>query len=74
MGDSNSDQHSIIHPKNLVNGVSRLFGSDIDDTKANVQGELLWMTLLGYVVGNSIGTANTKKDGRRLNLGPVYIW
>lgn len=74
MSDSNSDQHSIIHPKNLVNGVSRLFGADIDDTKQNVQGELLWLMLTGYVIGNSIGTNNTIKGGRRLNLGPVYIW
>jgi hypothetical protein len=77
MGDTitnSGDTHSIIHPKNALNGVLRLFGGDIDDTKANVQGELLWVTLIGYVLGNSLGTRNTMNGVGRVHLGPVYIW
>lgn len=68
---------TFIHPKNLVNGLSRLFGSDPKDDadgKSNIQGEIFWMTLAGYILGNSLGTNNTLKGNSRLHLGPVYIW
>jgi hypothetical protein len=61
------------NPKNLVNGVQRFFGGT-PDGDVNVQGEVFYTTLLGYIIGNSIGTANTKKAAKRLNVGPVYVW
>lgn len=61
------------NPKNIVNGVQRFFGGT-PDGDVNVRGEVFWTGLLGYVIGNSIGTANTKKAGKRFNLGPVYVW
>lgn len=61
------------NPKNIVNGVQRFFGGT-PDGDVNVRGEVFWTALLGYVIGNSIGTANTKKAGKRFNLGPVYVW
>lgn len=71
------EKTSWYNPKNIVYGVQRLVGSELDATERaeeNIQGEVLWMTLLGYVLGNSIGTANEKAGRKRVHLGPVYVW
>lgn len=65
------------NPKNLVTGAQRLFGSELDATEQaqeNIQGEVFWMTLAGYILGNSLGTANERAGRKRVHLGPVYIW
>lgn len=69
-----SEKISMIHPKNLINALSRLMGSDVDEAKANPRGEILYSLAGGYILGNSIGTNNTLKGGKRFNLGPVYFW
>lgn len=71
------EKTSWYNPKNLFTGVQRLIGSELDATEEaqeNIQGEVFWMTLAGYVLGNSIGTANEKAGRKRFHLGPVYVW
>lgn len=74
-------KHSIINPVNAVNAWKRLLGQKVDDDtsdEANNQGELLWMALSGYVIGNSLGSANTRRElttgAKRVRLGPIYFW
>lgn len=84
MPDNNNTEdkkHSIINPVNAVNGWKRLLGQTVDDDdsgEANDQGELLWMALSGYVIGNSLGSANTRRElttgAKRVRLGPIYFW
>jgi hypothetical protein len=74
---ANVEKTSWYNPKNLVTGVQRLIGSELDaaeEAQENVQGEIFWMTLAGYILGNSIGTANEKAGRKRVHLGPVYVW
>lgn len=71
------EQRSFIHPTNFISAVERLFGGEPDgDTTGatNLQGEIFYTLLAGWVVGNSVGTALTQKGSGRLHLGPVYVW
>jgi hypothetical protein len=75
--DTAATKTSWYNPKNLVTGAQRLFGSELDATEQaqeNIQGEVFWMTLAGYILGNSLGTANERAGRKRVHLGPVYIW
>lgn len=49
------------NPKNLIYGIQEVFGTELDaseEAEKNTQGEIIWMTVMGYVLGNSLGTAN----------------
>lgn len=77
VGTTTVEKTSWYNPKNIVYGVQRLVGSELDATEQaeeNIQGEILWMTVLGWIAGNSIGTANEKAGRKRVHLGPVYVW
>lgn len=75
------DQKKVISLDTLIlDPVKVLFGEDVMNDM-NVQGMVLGAALMGYVAGNSIGTAKTaaglgatpNKSGR-LALGSIYFW
>lgn len=68
-----TEKNKWYNPANLLDGIQCMFGTD-PDASWNYQGQAIWLAAAFYILGNSLGTNNTKRGVKRFGIGPVMIW